>query len=123
MMGQEEFGVRTRKMAVRVIALAQALPKTFVGRHIGAQRVRSGTAVGANYCEARGAESRADFTHKMQVTLKELRETAYWLEIARDAGLIPGARLLPLMNEVNELTAICVKSVLTAKANTRRETA
>ena len=119
-MEREDFGVRTRKMAVRVIALAQAMPKTYVGRHIGSQVLRSGTSVGANYCEARGAESRADFAHKLQLALKELRETMYWLEVIRDAGLVRADRLDPLMREVNELTAISVKSVLTAKANAKR---
>lgn len=119
-MEREDFGVRTRKMAVRVISLAQAMPKTYVGRHIASQVLRSGTSVGANYCEARGAESRADFAHKLQVALKELRETMYWLEVIRDAGLVRADRLDPLMREVNELTAISVKSVLTAKVNAKR---
>ena len=65
--------------AVRIIRIAEALPKTKVGNHIAGQIIRSGTAPAPNYGEAQGAESRSDFIHKMKVSLKELRETRVWL--------------------------------------------
>jgi len=69
--------------AVEIIKLAVRLNKTSVGRHIGGQLTRSGTSPGANYEEACGAESRADFIHKLQIVLKELRESSYWLRLIR----------------------------------------
>jgi four helix bundle protein len=67
-----EFGVRT-------LSLAEALPKTKAGNHIAGQIIRSGTSPAPNYGEAHSAESCSDFIHKMQICLKELRETRVWL--------------------------------------------
>ena len=61
--------------AVRVIKVADALPKTPAGKHIAGQLLRSGTSPAPNYAEARGAESRADFVHKLKLALKELHMT------------------------------------------------
>jgi four helix bundle protein len=72
---------RLIKFAVLVLELSAELPKTSAGRHIAAQIVRSGTAAAPNYAEARGAESRADFVHKLGIVQKELNETAVWLRI------------------------------------------
>jgi four helix bundle protein len=84
--------------------------------------MRSATSAGANYQEARGAESRADFVHKLQVVLKELRETQYWLFLVERASLAPSGALKPLLVEVDELVRMVVKSILTAKSNaTRRD--
>jgi len=111
------YGERLQELAVRVIAMTNALPKTAAGRHVGLQLLRSGTSPGANYCEARCAESRADFAHKMQIVVKELRETLYWIELCRNAHLLKPARLDGIASEVNELISIGVKSVVTAKSN------
>ena len=67
--------------AVRIIRLAESLPKTKVGNHVSGQLIRCGTSPAPNYGEAQSAESRADFIHKMKVSLKELRETRVWLLI------------------------------------------
>lgn len=79
--------------------------------------MRSATSAGVNYQEARGAESRADFVHKHQVVLKELRETQYWLTLTERASLAPASALAPLLAEVEELIRMVVKSILTAKSN------
>ncbi len=71
---------RLLDFTVRMIKLVNSLPKTVVGRHIGGQILRSGTSPGSNYEEARGAESRADFIHKLGIVLKELKETRFWLK-------------------------------------------
>ena len=118
---KEEYGERLQDVAVRVIRVANALSRNMVGRHIAQQVLRSGTSAGANYCEAQGAESRADFVHKMQVVVKELRETVFWLETSRRASLIASGRLEVLAKEINELIAIGVSSVVTAKKNARRK--
>ncbi len=93
--------------AVRIIRFAESLPKTVAGKHIGGQIIRSGTSPAANYGEAQGAESRADFVHKMKICLKELRETRIWLLMIVRADLIkPASKLEPLMDENNELISI-----------------
>jgi four helix bundle protein len=61
--------------AVRIIKLSGGLPRTPAGKHIAAQILRSGTSPAPNYEEARGAESYADFVHKLRIVLKELNET------------------------------------------------
>src|SRR5579863_1729597 len=72
-----DLDVRLLQYGARIIRLVEALPKTLVCRRIGDQLLRSGMAVGANYEEAQGAESRVDFSHKLRITLKELRESNY----------------------------------------------
>ena len=102
--------------AVRIIKAAQWLPKTKVGNHIAGQLVRCGTSPAPNYGEAQGAESRADFIHKMKVCLKELRETKVWLLMIARATLIkPASKLDSLIDENNQLISIFVKSIQTAR--------
>ena len=102
--------------AVRIIRIAESLPKTKVGNHIAGQLIRCGTSPAPNYGEAQSAESRSDFIHKMKVSLKELRETRVWLFIIVRANLIrPTSKLEPLINENNELISIFVTSIRTAK--------
>ena len=72
---------RLLDFTVKMIKLVNSLPKTIVGRHIGGQILRSGTSPGSNYEEALGAESRADFIHKLGIVLKELKETRFWLKV------------------------------------------
>ena len=104
--------------AVRIIRIAESLPKTKVGNHIAGQLIRCGTSPAPNYGEAQSAESRSDFIHKMKVSLKELRETRVWLLIIVRANLIrPTSKLEPLINENNELISIFVTSITTAKKN------
>jgi len=96
--------------------MAETLPKTRVGNHISGQLVRCGTSPAPNYGEAQSAESRADFIHKIKVCLKELRETRVWLLIIVRAELIkPVSKLDSLIQETNELVAIFVTSIRTAK--------
>ena len=103
--------------AVRIIGVVEALPDTKAGNHIAGQLVRSGTSPAPNYGEAQSAESRNDFIHKMKVALKELRETQIWLKIIMRKPLCPADRLVPLIQENDELISIFVKSVKTAQQN------
>ena len=104
--------------AVWVMNLVEELPNTRVGNHLSGQLVRSGTAPALMYGEAQSAESRKDFMHKMKMALKELRETLVCLKmIQRKSDLLPDARLALGMQEGNELVAIFVKSVETARRN------
>jgi len=116
----KEFNLEDRLIdfAVRIINLAESLPKTKAGNHIAGQLIRCGTSPAPNYGEAQDAESRADFIHKMKISLKELRETKIWLLIAGKANLIkPASKLDPLIDETNQLVSIFVASVKTAKQN------
>ncbi len=110
-----ELDERLLRYAARVVRLVTALPNTLVGRRIGDQLLRSGTSVGANYEEARGAESRADFVHKLQIALKELRESRYWLLLLAEAEVMPPATLHDLVDESTQLRAILSKAVATGK--------
>ena len=112
--GDDPF-VRLLDFAVRAIKLARALPRDMTAQHIARQILRSGTSAGANYEEARGAESHADFVHKIGIVLKELKETRYWLMVISQAKLLRVSHLRPLLDESGELCAIIGQSVITAK--------
>ncbi len=99
----------------RVIDVVEALPATVAGRHLGGQLVRSGTAPALLYGEAQAAESRADFIHKMKVALKELRETKVNLKFILKRKYFPENKILPLIQENDELIAIFIKSISTAQ--------
>jgi len=104
--------------AVRIIQIAESLPKTKVGNHIAGQIIRCGTSPAPNYGEAQSAESRSDFIHKMKVSLKELRETRVWLLMIIKADLIkPVSKLDSLIDENNQLISIFVSSTRTAAKN------
>jgi four helix bundle protein len=109
---------RLIEFGVRIIRLAETLPKTRIGNHIAGQIIRCGTSPAANYGEAHSAESRADFIHKMHVCLKELRETRVWLLMAARANLVKSVSGLdPMIDESNQLISIFAASVKTAKQN------
>ena len=108
---------RLEDFAVEVIKLAGKLQRTFVGRHIAGQLVRSATSAGANYEEACSGESRSAFIHKLQIVLKELRESLYWLRLTSRSDLISEEEATPLLKEGKELANIVAKSVVTAKKN------
>ncbi|MFH1564152.1 MAG: four helix bundle protein [Nitrospirota bacterium] len=112
----DDIAGRLLDFGVRIITIVNALPKIIVGRHVGGQLLRSGTSAGANYEEARGAESKADFVHKMGIVLKELLESRYWLKVVDRAQLLSHTRLQDILIEVEELCKMIGKSVLTAKA-------
>ena len=103
--------------AAMVVDMIDEIPNTKSGNHIAGQLLRSGTSPAPNCGEAQAAESRKDFIHKMKVSLKELRESLVWLKILRKAKILPEERLVDVFTECDELVAIFVKSVETAKAN------
>jgi four helix bundle protein len=112
---------RLIEFAVRILRLPEALPNTPTGNHIRGQIIRSGTSQAPNYAEARSAESRNDFVHKIQIVLKELRETLVWLRIIMRAELIkPASLVAPVAGENNELISIFVTSSRTASAKAPR---
>ncbi len=109
---------RLINFAVLIVHAAELLPKSKVGNYIAGQLIRSGTSPAPNYGEAQSAESRADFIHKMKVSLKELRETKVWLLMIIRADLIkPASKLKSLIDENDQLISIFVSSIRTAKNN------
>ena len=100
---------------VEVIKATYEFPKAQVSTHISGQLIRSVTSTGANYEEARAGQSRADFTHKLQVSLKEMRETEYWLKLAARLDLANPGRWELIIQEAHELLLILAKSVVTTK--------
>jgi four helix bundle protein len=116
-MTPKELKDRTKRFAVAVIHLARELPSTLDGRRIGQQFLDAGTSVAANYRAACRARSRAEFIAKMGVVEEEADETLFWLELLVESHLITHQRAEKLMKEADELTAIFVSSVKTAKAN------
>jgi four helix bundle protein len=107
--------------AVRIVGIAESLPRTRTGNHIAGQLVRCGTSPSPNYGEAQSAESRADFIHKMKICLKELREIRVWLIMIARSNLTKATSELDfLINENNELISIFVSSVRTAKQKSNK---
>ena len=112
---------RTKRFALQIIRMFTALPKTVEAQVIGKQVLRSGTSVGANYREAYRSRSRAEFIAKAGDCLKELEETAYWLELLVEGGIVEEKRLADLQKECNELTAIFVTIINRSKGNARNK--
>jgi four helix bundle protein len=113
-MKPQELEDRLIEFAVSVIGLVESLPNTKAGSHIAGQLLRSGTSPDPNYGEARSAESRNDFIHKMKISLKELRETMIWLKIVSRRSLAPDQVSAAAIAECDELIAIFVSSTRTA---------
>ncbi len=116
---REKIAARLLIFAVNIFKLEKQLCTTYSGKHVYGQLFRSGTSTGANYEEATAAESRKDFTHKMQIVLKELRESKYWISFIQESGILPKNNeiLIFLSKESKKLTNIIGKAVTTTKKN------
>jgi four helix bundle protein len=123
MEGTRNLSERLLEYGARIVKLVESLPKNLAGRRIGDQLLRSGTSAGANYEEAQGAESKDDFVHKLQITLKELRESNYWRRLIVKAGILPPERMASLLDESGQLPAMLSKAVATAKGKAKAKTA
>ena len=97
---------RTKAFGLRIVRMFVALPKTEEARVLGKQALRSGTSVGANFREAHRSRSKAEFIAKLGDCLKELEETAYWLELLTESNIVPPPKLASLLDETDQLTAI-----------------
>jgi four helix bundle protein len=114
MMKAQELEERLIDFAVMVIGVVEVLPSSKAGNHIGGYMIRSGTSPAPNYGEARSAESRRDFIHKMKISLKELRETIIWLKIISRKQLVDDTLVSRVIAECDELIAIFIASTRTA---------
>src|SRR5688572_17839961 len=113
-----DIAERLLELAVGALRVAGELPRHASGRHAALQLARAGTSGGANYEEARAAESRPDFIHKVGIACKEVRETAYWLTLIKRAAW-KTTKLDDLLSECRQLAAILSASARTARANAR----
>jgi four helix bundle protein len=114
----DDLSERFMTFVVSIIKLEKQLCRTYSGRHIYSQLFRASTSSGANYEEARAGESRSDFIHKMQIVLKELRESHFWIKLIFTANFIAtdDEVLKFIYNESKELTNIIARSIVTAKS-------
>jgi four helix bundle protein len=111
----DDISDRLLDFAARVGRLVDGLPESRLGRHVAGQLVRSGTSPAPNYEEARGAESKRDFVHKLGICLKELRESCCWLRLVIKAEMLSDKQVAELLDEGQQLCAIIAKSIVTAK--------
>ena len=110
----DQLEERLINFAVRIIKLAARLPRSSAGKHIAGQILRSGTSPAPNYGEARGAESHADFVHKLRVVLKELNETRIWLRMIERSDMLRKELITDIIGENTELCRIFTSSLKTA---------
>lgn len=106
---------RFLKYGVNIINLIRKIKKGDIEKHISIQLLRSATSAGANYEEACGAQSKADFIHKLQIVLKEIKESLYWIKLIKESEILIDTDLDKLINETVQLSNIVGKSLVTAK--------
>ncbi|UOR04520.1 four helix bundle protein [Hymenobacter aerilatus] len=111
----EEFRQRTKSFALRIMKLVDRLPVTPSCRAAGAQLVRSGTSVAANYRAACRARSHREFVSKLHIALEEADESVLWLELLNEAGNLPAGKLDELLLEAKAILAIIGKAEKTAR--------
>ena len=114
-MDADDLKQRTRTYALRIIRLVEALPQGRTAEVIGKQLLRCGTSVGANYRASCRAKSSADFIAKMGIVEEESDESIYWIELLVETGLVKKSRVSDLLDEANQLVAIIVSSIRTAR--------
>jgi four helix bundle protein len=112
---KEEMKRRTKRFALRIVRLVEALPRGRTADVLGRQLLRSGTSVGANYRAACRAKSTADFISKMGTVEEEADESVYWMELLVEAGVVKADLIESLMKEGDELLAITVSSIKTTR--------
>jgi four helix bundle protein len=116
-MDQHEMKRRTKAFAVKIVRLFESLPQKRAAYVLGRQLLRCGTSVGANYRSACRAKSTADFVAKMGIVEEEIDETMYWLELLIEVGVLKAEEVEAILKEANELLAIVVASIKTARKN------
>jgi len=114
-MDEKALKQRTKEFAHRCVKLSMALPSTYLGNHIKGQLIRCSTSVASNYRATCIAQSKASFVSKLSIVLEEVDESRFWLEFIIDEQLLNEGRVLPLLKEAEELTAIFISSRKTAK--------
>ncbi len=108
--------LKSKAFALEIIDASEMLNRKhqFI---ISKQLLKCGTSIGANIVEAQDAQSKADFISKLSISLKEARETSYWLELINDASLLDDASLRPLFLHIKELIALLTAILITSRKN------
>ena len=119
-MDRSEMKSRTKEFAKDIIKLCRKFPNDMEGRLIGNQIFRSGTSTAANYRAACRARSTADFISKLSIVEEEADETLFWLELIKEMEIVDKTLLNSLMQENNEIIAIIVSSIKTARNNKKQ---
>jgi four helix bundle protein len=112
----DDIANRLLEFANAALQIVGTLPRNPTGKHIAGQLIRSCSSGGANYEEARSAESRTDFAHKVLVAAKEVRESCFWLRLVRRGQLSRYPDFDRVLAEGNELIAILTASARTARS-------
>ena len=118
-MTKEQMKARTKAYANRVVKLCVALPHDWVARTLGAQLLRSGTSVGANYRAVCRAKSSADFLNKLRIVEEECDESLFWMELLVEHDFVTARRLTSLMQEGDEILAVVVAAAKTTRTSPR----
>ena len=116
----EDVKARTFRFALQIIALVEKLPNTISATTIGKQLIRSGTSIGANVEEATAAHSKSDFVHRMNISLRETRETLYWLRLLGGSKILPSSNLTDVLKEADEITRILGAIVSSARGKRKK---
>ena len=116
----EDIKNRTFRFALQIISIAEKLPNTVAARIMGKQLIRSGTSIGANVEEATAAHSKADFIYRMNVALREARETLYWLRLLEASQISETKIAAEILQEADEITRIL--GAIVSSARGRRKT-
>ncbi len=114
-MNKEDMKQRTKRFALNIIRLVGSLPQGRIAEVLGRQLLRAGTSVGANYRSACRARSTADFISKMGIVEEESDEAIYWMELLVESGLIRQEEIIRLQDEANQILAITISSIKTAR--------
>ncbi len=115
-MTEEEFKARTKQIALRVIRLVTALPRSELSVVIGKQLLRSGTSIGANYRAACRGKSRADVINKLAIVEEEADESLYWIELMVESEIVTAKKVSSLAEEINEIVRMTVTSIRTLRS-------
>lgn len=113
---RQDLEERLILFGIPIIRTSEVMPRTAAGIHLSGQLLRSGTSSALNYAEAKASESHRDFTHKIKIVLKELRETWVNMRMIDGSGIHPDKAILgSALSESNQLVAIFTQSVRTAE--------
>ncbi|HYF64911.1 MAG TPA: four helix bundle protein [Herpetosiphonaceae bacterium] len=119
----EDLVHRTKRYALQIIRLCAGLPKTMEAQVLGKQLLRSGTSVGANYREASKARSDSEFLAKLGISLQEIEESAYWLELLGESSIVSTESIATIYDETRQITAILTAIIKKRKGSIREEPA
>jgi four helix bundle protein len=119
-MKEDDLKQRTKRFALSMLDVVDQLPSSLKGATVARQLVRAGTSVGANYRAACRARSKAEFVAKLGTVIEEADESAFWIELALESGLLKGDSIVESLHEANQLVAIMTASRKTAAASLRK---